>query len=90
MQLLFAPITSALFEYAIEPFLELFTSPQNSKVVSDSESLAIATEPTVVSGFIPVESRVVPKNAVASVYGEYRNQLSVKCEDISVLVPKEK
>ncbi len=39
---------------------------------------------------IPVEARVVPKNAVATIYGEYRNQLSVKCEDIAVVMPKEK
>lgn len=39
---------------------------------------------------IPLESRVMPKNVVANIYGEYRNQLSVKCEDIIVAVPKEK
>lgn len=39
---------------------------------------------------IPVESRVVPKNVVATIFGEYRNQLSVKCEDIAVVMPKEK
>lgn len=39
---------------------------------------------------IPVESRVVPKNVVATIYGEYRNQLSVKCEDVAVVMPKEK
>ena len=39
---------------------------------------------------IPLESRVMPKNVVASIYGEFRNQLSVKCDDIAVVVPKEK
>lgn len=39
---------------------------------------------------IPIDSRVMPKNVVANIYGEYRNQLSVKCEDIAVAVPKEK
>ncbi len=39
---------------------------------------------------IPLESRVMPKNVVANIYGEYRNQLSVKCEDIVIAVPKEK
>lgn len=39
---------------------------------------------------IPIESKVVPKNAVATIYGEYRNQLSVKCDDIVVVTPKEK
>ena len=39
---------------------------------------------------IPLESRVMPKNVVASIYGEYRNQLSVKCDDIVVATPKEK
>ena len=39
---------------------------------------------------IPLESRVMPKGVTANIYGEYRNQLSVKCEDIAVAVPKEK
>ena len=39
---------------------------------------------------IPIETRVVPKNVVASIFGEYRNQLSVKCDDIVAVVPKEK
>lgn len=39
---------------------------------------------------IPIESRVIPKNVVASIYGEYRNQLSCKCSDIEVVIPKEK
>lgn len=39
---------------------------------------------------IPIDSRVMPKNVVATIYGEYRNQLSVKCDDIAVAVPKEK
>ena len=39
---------------------------------------------------IPVNSVVKPVNAVATVYGEYRNQLSVKCDDIVVVTPKEK
>lgn len=38
---------------------------------------------------IPLESRVIPKGAVASIYGDFRNQLSVKCNDIVVAVPKE-
>lgn len=39
---------------------------------------------------IPIDSRVMPKNVVATIYGEYRNQLSVKCDDIAIAVPKEK
>ena len=39
---------------------------------------------------IPIDSRVMPKDVTANVYGEYRNQLSVKCSDIIVAVPKEK
>lgn len=38
---------------------------------------------------IPLESRVMPKGVVATIYGDYRNQLSVKCDDIVVSVPKE-
>lgn len=36
---------------------------------------------------IPVDSKVVPVNAVASIYGEFRNQLSVKCDSIQIVNP---
>lgn len=36
---------------------------------------------------IPVDTIVVPVNAVATVYGEYRNQLSIKADDIKILQP---
>ena len=39
---------------------------------------------------IPIETRVMPINAVATIYGEYRNQLSVKCDDIQAVMLKEK
>lgn len=39
---------------------------------------------------IPIDARVMPVNAVATIYGEYRNQLSVKCDDIQIVTPKEK
>ena len=39
---------------------------------------------------IPIETRVIVKNVTASIYGEYRNQLSVKAEDIQVVMSKEK
>lgn len=34
---------------------------------------------------IPLEARVVPKGVTARVYGDYRNQLSVICDDIAVV-----
>ena len=34
---------------------------------------------------IPMDSKVVPRGVTASVYGEYRNLLSVKCTDINVM-----
>lgn len=34
---------------------------------------------------IPLEARVMPKGVTARVYGNYSNQLSVKCDDIAVL-----
>lgn len=37
---------------------------------------------------IPIEAIVEPLNATAAVYGDYRNQLSVKCSDIKVLRTK--
>lgn len=39
---------------------------------------------------IPIESRVIPKGVKASIYGEYRNMLSVKCDDIIVAQDKGK
>lgn len=37
---------------------------------------------------VPVGSRVLPVDAVATVFGQYRDQLSVKCTDIRVATPK--
>lgn len=36
---------------------------------------------------VPVDAYVMPVNAVATVYGEYRNQLSIKADDIRILQP---
>ncbi len=36
---------------------------------------------------IPVGVQVVPVDGVATIYGEYRNQLSVKVADIKVIQP---
>lgn len=37
---------------------------------------------------IPLDAHVMPKNVTASIYGEFRNQLSVKCEDILIATQK--
>lgn len=39
---------------------------------------------------IPLESIVIPKGVVATVYGEYRNQLSIKCENVEIVQPQKK
>ena len=40
---------------------------------------------------IPLDAIVAPQNAIVTVYGEFRNQLSVKCDDVTVLsMPKVK
>lgn len=39
---------------------------------------------------IPLNSKVMPKGVTARIYGDYRNQLSVKCTDITVLSPPAK
>ena len=39
---------------------------------------------------LPIRTQVVPKNPVAKIYGDYRNQLAVTCDDIIVVSPKEK
>lgn len=37
---------------------------------------------------VPLESYVLPVNATATVYGEYRNMLSITADDIKVSQPK--
>lgn len=37
---------------------------------------------------VPIGSKVLPVNPIATVYGEYKNMLSVKCDDIKVMQPK--
>ncbi len=42
---------------------------------------------------VPIDSRVMPKNVVATVWKEKETnipQLSVKCEDLAIAIPKEK
>ena len=34
---------------------------------------------------IPTDARVIPKGVKARIYGDYRNQLSVYCDDITVM-----
>ena len=36
---------------------------------------------------VPLDAYVVPVNPVATVYGDYRNQLSITADDIKVLQP---
>lgn len=38
---------------------------------------------------IPNDSRVMPVDAEAKIWGDYRNQLSVKCSDVQVAARKE-
>lgn len=37
---------------------------------------------------VPLDANVLPVNATATVYGEYRNQLSVTADDIKVVQPQ--
>lgn len=39
---------------------------------------------------VPMGARVIPVNAVATVYGDFKNQLSVRCESVQIVAPKEK
>lgn len=38
---------------------------------------------------VNLDDMVKPVNPIATVYGDYRNQLSIKCDDIQVLQPKQ-
>lgn len=37
---------------------------------------------------VPINSYIVPVNAVGVVYGDYRNQLSVTADDVRIMQPK--
>ena len=39
---------------------------------------------------VPLGSRVMPKNVVATVWGKFNNELSVECSDIVVIQPAQK
>lgn len=34
---------------------------------------------------VPMDAAVMPKGVTATIYGDYRNQLSVRCDDIDVV-----
>lgn len=34
---------------------------------------------------IPVKSNIIPVNSTATIFGQYRNQLSIKCDDIKII-----
>lgn len=36
---------------------------------------------------IPVNAQIIPKGVTATVYGDFRNQLSAKCQDIEIVAP---
>lgn len=38
---------------------------------------------------VNIDDMIVPVNPVGTVYGDYRNQLSIKCDDIRVVQPKQ-
>lgn len=37
---------------------------------------------------VPIDARVEPVNPVATVYGDYRNQLSIVADDIRIVLPR--
>ena len=65
----------------------LYASKDGEVVTNRFEKVAFKVSKSV---DIPIDSRVVPVNPVATVYGDYRNQLSVKCDDVQIVTPKEK
>ncbi|WP_414150583.1 hypothetical protein ACIZ62_15695 [Acetobacterium carbinolicum] len=34
---------------------------------------------------VPVKTNIMPVNSTATIFGQYRNQLSIKCDDIKVI-----
>lgn len=65
----------------------IYTFKEGETFSNVYESLPIKVKKDV---DIPIGARIIPVNAVATVYGDYRNQLSVKCDDIQIIAPKEK
>ena len=56
---------------------------QNGEVVNNIYEKIMIKIPKEVD--VPMNAKVRPVNPVATIYGEYRNQLSVTAEDIEVL-----
>ena len=48
------------------------------------EKLAIKVSKAVA---VPIGSIIIIVNGIASIYGEYRNQLSIRAEDIKIAPP---
>lgn len=58
------------------------TSKDGSKVSNLFEKISFKVPHKVE---IPLSAEITPINAVATVYGEYRNQLSIRADDVQVV-----
>lgn len=39
---------------------------------------------------VPIGAKIIPVNPTAKIYGDFRDKLSVTCQDIQIVTPKEK
>ena len=60
-----------------------YGTSQNGEAVSNLFEKIVFKVPSKIN--VPVSVEIVPVNAVATVYGEYHNQLSVTAESIKVV-----
>lgn len=60
-----------------------YDGKDGGSVSNKFEKLLFKTSKDLI-GKIPVNCYVVPVNPVAKVYGEYNNQLSITCDDITI------
>ncbi len=59
-----------------------YKQKENESVTNLYEKLSFKVSKDIT---IPVNARVVPINAIGVIYGQYRNQLSVRCDDIRII-----
>lgn len=62
----------------------VYDQKEGEDVTNRYEKLVIKVKKDVT---FPRDTKVLPVNATATVYGEYRNQLSVTADDIKVIEP---
>ena len=78
-------ILGTVIEVFISQDLTHYITRDGSKVSNRGEKLSIKVPGSNLE--VDIDDYVTPVNPVATVFGEYRNQLSVRADDIIVIKP---